>query len=59
METFELILILLACVIVSSPLDQVLKKISLPLVQIIIGFVVALILPEVAEVYVDPELFLM
>lgn len=58
METFELILILLACVIASSPLDQVLKRISLPLVQIAIGFVVALILPEVAHVHVDPELFL-
>ena len=58
METFELILILLACVIVSSPLDQVLKKVSLPLVQTAIGFVVALVLPEVAHVYVDPELFL-
>ena len=58
METFELILILLACVIASSPLDQVLKKISLPIVQVGIGLVVAIILPEVAEVYVDPELFL-
>ena len=58
MHTFELILILLACVIISSPLDQVLKKISLPLVQVAIGFAIALILPEVAHVYVDPELFL-
>ena len=58
MHTFELILILLACVIVSSPLDQVLKKVSLPLVQVAIGFVVALFVPQVAGVYVDPELFL-
>ena len=58
METFELILILLACVIVSAPIDQVLKRVALPLVQVGIGFVVALVLPEVAEVYVDPELFL-
>ena len=34
MKTFELILILLACVIVSAPLDQVLKRIALPLVQV-------------------------
>jgi len=58
MHTFELVLILLMCVIVSSPFDQVLKKVSLPLVQVAIGFVVALFVPQVAGVYVDPELFL-
>ena len=58
METFELILILLACVIASAPVDQVLRRVALPLVQVGIGFAVALVLPEVAEVYVDPELFL-
>lgn len=58
METFELILILLACVIFSSPLDQILKKVALPLVQVAIGFVVALVLPHVADVHVDSELFL-
>ena len=57
-ETFELILILLACVIVSAPIDQVLRRVALPLVQVGIGFAVALILPEVAHVYIDPELFL-
>ena len=58
MKTFELILILLACVIVSAPLDQVLKRIALPLVQVAIGFGVAVVLPGVADVHVDPELFL-
>ncbi len=58
METFELILILLACVIASAPIDQVLKRVALPLVQVGIGFAVAVVLPEVAHVYIDPELFL-
>jgi len=58
MEVFELILVILACVIVSALADQMLKHVSLPLVQILIGFVAALFLPEVAEVNVDPELFL-
>ena len=57
-ETFELILILLACVIVSAPIDLVLRRVALPLVQVGIGFAVAFVLPEVAHVYVDPELFL-
>ena len=58
METFELILILLACVIASAPIDQILRRIALPLVQVGIGFVIALVLPEVADVYIDSELFL-
>ncbi len=58
METFELVLILLACVIISAPIDQVLRRVALPLVQVGIGFAVAVIVPEVAHVYVDPELFL-
>ena len=58
METFELVLILLACVIASAPIDQVLRRVALPLVQVGIGFVVAIVVPEVAHVYIDPELFL-
>ncbi len=58
METFELILVLLACVIVSAPIDQVLRRVALPLVQVGIGFAAAIVLPGVADVYIDPELFL-
>lgn len=58
MQTFELILILLACIIVSAPIEQVIPRLALPLVQVAIGFVAALFLPEVADVHVDPELFL-
>ena len=58
METFGLILILLACVIISAPIDQMLRHVILPLVQVAIGFAVALILPEAADVQVDSELFL-
>ena len=59
MELFELILILLACVMVSSVLDQVISHLSLPLLQIAVGFVVALFLPHLADIHVDAELFLM
>lgn len=58
METFELVLILLACVILSAVLDQVVRRVSLPLAQIAIGLVAALILPAVNEVYIESELFL-
>ena len=57
-ETFELILVLLACVILSAVLEQVVRRVSLPLVQIAVGFVAALIVPHVAHVEVDSELFL-
>lgn len=58
MEEFELILIMLACVIMSAIIDPLLKRLALPLVQILVGFVAALVLPEVAHVSIDPELFL-
>ncbi len=57
-EVFELILIILACVVVSAVLDQVISRVSLPLIQIAIGFVVAFLLPSTMEAEVDPELFL-
>ena len=58
METFEFVLILLACIIVSAPFDQVLQRLALPLIQVAIGFVAALFLPEVADVRINSELFL-
>lgn len=58
MELFELILILLACVIASSILDQVISRMSLPLLQIAVGLVLAIFLPRMAEVHVDEELFM-
>lgn len=58
MEVFELVLILLACVIASSVVDQMVGRVSLPLIQIAVGFVVALLVPATADVQVDSELFL-
>lgn len=49
---------MLACVIASALLEPLLKRVALPLVQILMGFVAALVLPHVAEVSIDPELFL-
>lgn len=57
-EVFELVLILLACVIASSVLDQMVGRVSLPLIQIAVGFVVALLIPATADVHVESELFL-
>mgnify|MGYP006938606409 FL=1 len=45
MELLELILFLLVAVVASSLLDQVLHGVSLPLVQIILGVIVALVIP--------------
>ena len=58
MEAFELILVMLGCVIASAIIDPLLKRLALPLVQILVGFVAALVLPEAAHVSIDPELFL-
>lgn len=57
-ELFELILILFACVIASSVLGQIISRVSLPLVQIAVGLVVALFLPGLGDIEVESELFL-
>ena len=59
MELFELILLLLVCVMASSVLDQMISRMSLPLLQIGIGLAAALLMPHLASVYVDSELFMM
>ena len=59
MELFELILILLACVMASSIIEQFIPHFSLPLLQIGVGLIIALILPSLAHVHLDAELFLM
>lgn len=58
METFELILFLLTAVIASSILDKFLPPLSLPLVQIALGAVLALAVPTQLEWGIDPELLL-
>ena len=58
MGLFELILLLLICIAASSVLDQVISRMSLPLIQIAIGVVAAFLLPPLANVHLDAELFL-
>ena len=59
MELLELILLLLICVVVSSALDQMISRVSLPLIQIAVGFIIALVIPHLANVYIDSEVFMM
>ncbi|MFR5091104.1 MAG: cation:proton antiporter [Adlercreutzia equolifaciens] len=54
----ELALIALACVIGSAVLCQIVPRLSLPLVQIAVGAVVALAVPAVRDVSISSELFL-
>ena len=58
MHTVEFTLVLLACVIASAVLAQVVRQLSLPLVQIVAGVVVACIVPTVYGVDIPAELFL-
>lgn len=58
METLLLSLLLLAAVLASAVLDQIIPKISLPLVQIAIGVAIALLTAEQIDITLDPELFL-
>lgn len=58
METFELILLLLGVILLSTVFAQFVPRVSLPLVQIALGVVVALIAGQSALFIVDSELFL-
>lgn len=55
---FEYVLIILALVLISAVLGQLIPKVSLPLVQIGLGLVLALILPQIQQVNVSSDLFL-
>lgn len=58
METFALALLLLAAVLVSSILDQFVSRVSLPLIQIALGLLIALFSVSPFEITIDPNLFL-
>lgn len=60
MESFEVVLLLIGCVLVSSVFDQVLSRVSLPLVQIALGAAVGFVISDdPTAVFSDPELFLL
>ena len=58
-KTFELALVVVACVVLSAVLGKIVRRVALPLVQIAVGLVAALAIPAVAGVDVGSELFLM
>lgn len=58
METFEFVLIVLICVAASSVIDKFVN-VSIPVIQVIIGLLVALILPSVQEINLESELFML
>ena len=58
METFQFVLIVLTCVAASSVIDKFVD-VSIPVIQVVIGLLVALILPSVQEVHLESELFML
>ena len=58
MAALELALVLLAVVLASAVIDQVIPRVSLPLIQIACGIVVALLAQGQISITLNPELFL-
>lgn len=58
METFEFVLIVLTCVAASSVIDKFVD-VSIPVIQVVIGLLVALVLPSVQEVHLESGLFML
>ena len=51
-------LIVLTCVVASSVIDKFVN-VSIPVIQVVIGLLVALVLPSVQEVHLESELFML
>ena len=58
METFQFVLIVLTCVVASSVIDKFVD-VSIPVIQVVIGLLVALVLPSVQRVHLESELFML
>ena len=58
LETFEFVLIVLTCVAASSVIDKFVN-VSIPVIQVVIGLLVALVLPSVQEIHLESELFML
>lgn len=59
MATFELTLMLFAAVLLSAVLEQVIPRVSLPLIQAGIGIVLAFVATTPLNVSLDPDFFLL
>ena len=53
-----LALLMLAAVLLSSVIDQLVPKVSSPLIQIGLGLLIALFAPSQINITLDPDLFL-
>ena len=58
MEVLVLTLLMLAAVLLSSVIDQLVPKVSSPLIQIGLGLLIALFAPSQIQIGLDPNLFL-
>jgi monovalent cation/hydrogen antiporter len=58
MATLELILVLLAAVLISAVIDQLVARVSLPLIQIALGIIIAVVARTQIDIEFDSELFL-
>lgn len=58
MQLLEIALILVTVVLVSTIVDQVLPRVSLPLIQVAVGLVIALTFGSGIDIQMDSELFL-
>ncbi|WP_281702304.1 hypothetical protein [Cryptobacterium curtum] len=57
MATLELIILLFVAVLISAVLERVIPRVSLPLIQITLGLVIAVLSLNPADVSLNPEFF--
>jgi CPA1 family monovalent cation:H+ antiporter len=57
MELLELVLALLAIVCASNIISQFVHVLSVPIIQILFGVAAALLMPQIQQIEIEPELF--
>ena len=58
MDLFQLVIVLLLAVLLSTAIAQLIPRVASPLVQIAIGAIVAMTLNTTVDVSLDPDIFL-
>lgn len=58
MEALTLVLLLAVAVLLSAVLNQVIPRVSLPIVQVVLGVIIALFAGNSVDIDLDPDLFL-
>ena len=60
MESFETVMVVLVCVMIASVFDQLISRLTIPLVQIVVGIIAGIfVTDDPTAIFSDPDLFML